>query len=47
MTGQYEFWSRGSLFTDLSETMCEVSEAISHDQDYRIHTLGGWKSEEE
>ena len=47
MTGQYEFWSRGSLFTDLSETLCEVSEAISHDQDYRIQSLGGWKSAEE
>jgi len=22
MTGQYEFWSRGSLFTDISETLC-------------------------
>ena len=47
MTGQYEFWSRGSLFTDLSETLCEVSAVISHDQDDIMDTLGGWKNEEE
>jgi len=23
MTGQYEFWPRGSLFTDISETLCD------------------------
>eukprot|EP00092_Neocalanus_flemingeri_P010625 GFUD01011447.1.p1 GENE.GFUD01011447.1~~GFUD01011447.1.p1 ORF type:complete len:260 (-),score=61.54 GFUD01011447.1:51-830(-) len=23
MTGQYEFWSRGSLFADISETLCD------------------------
>ena len=32
MTGQYEFWPRGSLFADISETLCqEVGD--NHDLD--------------
>ena len=28
MTGQYEFWPRGSLFTDISETLCDKVKVV-------------------
>ena len=37
MTGQYEFWPRGSLFADISETLCQkVVDNIEYQVDGRV-----------